>query len=122
MKRVILDQGLPRKSSAMLRSEGWAAVHTAEIGMHESTDAQILEYASQESRTVVTLDRDFPQIMAMVGAHRPFGCSIRQQRLRASDVAALIKSNWVEHESDLETGCVVTASARGIRSTLWPLK
>ncbi len=71
MKRVLLDQGLPAIAVIFLREDGWDAVHVRETGMRDATDAEILAYAARESRVAITLDRDFPQILALLGAVRP---------------------------------------------------
>ena len=113
MKRIVLDQGLPATASVILRKDGWDALHVREIAMHEAADNEILDYAARESRVVITLDRDFPQILALTAATRPSVVLIRQQRLRGPEIAALIVSIWIEHESTLAEGCVLKVSARG---------
>jgi predicted nuclease of predicted toxin-antitoxin system len=89
--------------------------------MREAADAEILDRAARESRTVVTLDRDFPQILALTAMTRPSVVLIRQQRLRAVDVAALIVSIWRDYEKTIEQGCALTVSARGARVRPLPL-
>src|SRR5713226_7427773 len=83
---------------------------------------KILDYAARESRVVITLDRDFPQILALTAATRPSVVLIRQQRLRAAEVAALIASIWREHEDALDQGCTLKVSARGTRARLLPVR
>ena len=122
MKRILLDQGLPAKVTSILRTAGWDAVHVREIAMGEAQDVAILEFAARESRVAVTLDRDFPQILALTAAKRPSVVLIRQQRLRAAAVAALLESLWREYEGVLESGCVVTVGAHGTRVHTLPLK
>ena len=46
------------------------AIHVREIELHKATDIEILDYAVRESRVVITLDRDFPQILALTAATR----------------------------------------------------
>jgi len=79
MRRILLDQGSPVTASSILRAGGWDAGHVREIGMKEAEDADILQYASQEARVDVTLDRDFPQILALTSASHPSVILIRQQ-------------------------------------------
>jgi predicted nuclease of predicted toxin-antitoxin system len=122
VKRVPLDQGLPATAATILRDDGWDAVHVREIAMNEATDSEILEYAAGESRVVITLDRDFPQILALTAAHRPSVVLIRQQRLRGPELAALIVSIWRSHENALEQGCVLKTGTRGIRVRRLPLR
>ncbi len=89
--------------------------------MQQASDIEILDYAESESRVVITLDRDFPQILALTAASRPSVVLVRQQGLRAAEVAALITSVW-QHEAQLDRGCVVTVSARGTRVRLLPME
>jgi predicted nuclease of predicted toxin-antitoxin system len=121
MKRILLDQGLPGTASAILRDLGYDALHVREIGMRDADDSEILDYAARDSRVVVTLDRDFPQLLAMTRASRPSVILIRQQRLRALEVAALIQVIWEQHEAALALGCVVKASSRSSRARPLPL-
>jgi predicted nuclease of predicted toxin-antitoxin system len=117
-----LIRGCPATAAAILRDDGWDAVHTREIGMSEAADGEILDYAARESRVVVTLDRDFPQILALTATARPSIVLIRQQRLRAAELAALMASIWREHENALEQGCVLKVGARGTRVRRLPLR
>jgi predicted nuclease of predicted toxin-antitoxin system len=121
MKRILLDQGLPLRSVHILRENSWDAIHVREIGMRDASDTDILNYAGRESRIVATLDRDFPQILALTSAQHPSVILIRQQRLSAGEVAALIAEIWTKHEEELHQGCVLKVSARGTRVRLLPL-
>jgi len=40
--KVLLDQGKPRSAAALLRNAGHDVIHTAEIGMAEAEDEEIL--------------------------------------------------------------------------------
>jgi predicted nuclease of predicted toxin-antitoxin system len=122
MKHLLLDQGLPFTSASILREEGWDVVHVRELGMNEAADSEILAYGADESRVIITLDRDFPQILALTAAGRPSIVLIRQERLRGAEVAALLRTIWLEHEPRLNQGCVLTVSARGTRTRMLPLK
>ncbi|MEP7353751.1 MAG: DUF5615 family PIN-like protein [Acidobacteriota bacterium] len=122
MRRVLIDQGLPPDTAQILRASSWDAVHVREIGMRDAEDADILIHAASEQRVAVTLDRDFPQILALTAADRPSVVLIRQQKLRAREFAALLFTIWDEYESELNSGCVLTVGAHGIRSRRLPLK
>jgi len=121
VKRIVLDQGLPARAAILLRDDGWDAVHVSEIAMKEAADNQILDYAARESRVVVTLDQDFPQILALTLATRPSVILIRRQRLRAPELASLIATIWLEHESALDLGCVLKVGIRVTRVHQLPL-
>jgi predicted nuclease of predicted toxin-antitoxin system len=122
MRRILLDQGLPVGAVTRLREGGWDVVHVREIGMRDAADVDILAHAATDDRVIITLDRDFPQILALTAAARPSVVLIRQQRLRGAEVAALIVNVWRQHELALDRGCVLTVSARGSRVHPLPLR
>ena len=69
--KLLLDQGTPCSAAALLRDAGHDAVHTAEIGLAEGEDAEILATALQENRIVVTLDADFHAHLVLSQAKAP---------------------------------------------------
>lgn len=122
MKRILLDQGLPAPAAQILRTSGWDAIHLRELSMQQASDPEILAMALQQSRTIITLDRDFPQMLALTAAERPSVVLIRQQRLRTAEVASLLDAIWQAHEPDIERGCVLKVGTRGIRIRHLPLR
>lgn len=118
MRRILLDQGMPVSAGVILRSHGWDAIHVRDFGMQ----AEILARALSDSRVLVTLDRDFSQILALTAASRPSVVLVRQQRLRGKAVADLLRVLWAEHEQVLDGGCVLIASDRGVRTRRLPLR
>lgn len=91
MRRIVLDQGLPAATAEILRSDGWDAVHVRELDMKEAEDGETTLSANPE--WLITLDRDFPQILVLTGAIRPSVVFIRQQRLHAAELASLLVSH-----------------------------
>ena len=71
MKRLLLDQGVPRDAAFILRSLGWDVIHVGEIGLAAAEDRQIIARAVEEGRVCVTLDLDFHALLALSGAERP---------------------------------------------------
>lgn len=63
MRRLLLDQGLPRSSAILLTEAGWYAVHVADMGMSRSDDSEIPWRAQAEARVRVTLDADFHSLL-----------------------------------------------------------
>jgi predicted nuclease of predicted toxin-antitoxin system len=59
VKRLLLDQGLPRSTAALLTQAGWNVIHVSEIGMSRADDRDILQRAGAEARICVTLDAGF---------------------------------------------------------------
>ena len=112
---ILLDQGLPRSAGPALCDEGWDVLHTGDIGLSRSTDRQILEFAQNEQRVIITLDSDFHTILALTNASTPSVIRIRLEGLRGPDLALLIKKIWPRVEPQVKKGAMVTVTESGIR-------
>jgi predicted nuclease of predicted toxin-antitoxin system len=88
----LLNQGLAPRAAALLRSEGWDALHVSEAGLARAADPDILDYARQRGMTCVTLDHDFHAHLALSLCGRPSVIFLRIERLSAERQAELIKS------------------------------
>ena len=66
--KVALITGVTGQDGAylaeLLRDAGHDAVHTREIGMARSSDAEIFDRAAQEARTIVSADTDSGTLLA----------------------------------------------------------
>ena len=118
---ILLDQGLPRSAASLLRDEGWDVLHTGDIGLSRYTDIQILEFARNNQRVIITLDSDFHTILALENASTPSVIRIRLEGLRGHDLALLIKMIWAKIEPQVKKGAMVTVTESGIRIRNIPL-
>lgn len=58
--KFLVDAHLPRRMTGWLRNAGCDAVHTLDLpDKNRTTDDQIIQFADQEQRIVVTKDADF---------------------------------------------------------------
>lgn len=71
MRRILLDHGLSANAAALLRADGWDALHVLDAGLDRAEDIEILEFARRESRVCVTLDHDFHAHLALAQAAGP---------------------------------------------------
>src|SRR5213596_1070814 len=106
--RVLLDQGLPRSSADLLRQSGIDAVHVGEIGMARADDVEIVQRGRDEGRTIITLDADFHELLALSGAKSPSVIRIRIEGLRAAALAQLISAILQHAVRDLLAGAAAT--------------
>jgi predicted nuclease of predicted toxin-antitoxin system len=121
VKRLLLDQGLPRSTAALLRQGGWDVVHVCEIGMSRADDREILRRARADSRVCVTLDADFHSLLATSGERGPSVIRIRKEGLDATALAALLQTIWSRVEDALASGALVTISERSVRARRLPI-
>jgi len=118
--RLLFDMGLPRRACDDLQSLGIDAVHLAALGFARLPDPEVIELAIREGRTIVTLDRDFTQLVAMSGARVPSLIYIRQNVDRPKSVA-LVRAVLAACESQLTVGSVVSVTEDQIRVRLLPI-
>ncbi len=121
MKRLLLDQGLPRSTAGLLTQAGWDAIHVADIGMSRAGDMDILQHALAEARVCITLDADFHSLIAISGASHPSVMRIRKEGLDAVALAALLEGIWPGVENALRRGAMVTVTDRSVRVRRLPI-
>lgn len=115
MIRLLLDQGLPRRTSLHLNDEHWDVLHTCDIGLSKAKDSEILEYARNNKRIIITLDADFHTFLAVRNAVSPSVIRIRIEGLKARDLSRLIEAIWPKVEAPMRQGAMVTVTAKSIR-------
>ena len=122
MNRVLLDQGLAPHTAALLRFEGWDAIHVAEAGLSRADDAEILEFARQEHRTCVTLDHDFHTHLALSRSDGPSVILVRMEGLDSIHQAALIRRVWALCAADIGAGVAISVDQLAVRVRKLPLR
>jgi predicted nuclease of predicted toxin-antitoxin system len=121
VKRLLLDQGLPRSTPALLVQAGRDVIHVADIGMSRADDIDILQRARAEQRVCVTLDADFHAILATGGEPGPSVMRVRKEGLDAAALADLLQAVWPDIEDALTAGAMVTVTDRAIRVRQLPI-
>ena len=121
MKRLLLDQGLPSSTGALLAQAGWDVTHVSEIGMSRADDIDILQRARTDERVCVTLDADFHALLATSGERGPSVLRVRKEGLDAGALAALLQAVWPGIELALADGAMVTVTDRSIRVRRLPI-
>jgi len=61
--KLFLDENLSPQYAVELRTEGHDAVAVLEVGLSGATDEQVLRFAVENGRVLVTLDADFANVM-----------------------------------------------------------
>ncbi|HEY6874383.1 MAG TPA: DUF5615 family PIN-like protein [Geobacteraceae bacterium] len=115
MNKLLLDQGLPRSTAAILRNRGWDIVHVAEVGLSAAKDLEILRYAYEHERVVVTLDADFHTLLMVNKMASPSVVRLRLEGLRGEELAGVLEKLWQDVADDLSHGAMVTVNRKTIR-------
>lgn len=122
MSKLLLDQGLAPQAAAILRRQGFDALHVSEIGMERADDLAILERARTDQRVCVTLDHDFHAHLAIAAQGRPSVILLRAGGLDAQGQADLIHAIDTRCEDALREGAAISADRETVRVRRLPLR
>ena len=120
--KLLLDQGLPRSSAALLREIGIDTIHLGEVDMSAAPDESIIEYALANGYSIVTLDADFHSLIATSAVAGPSVIRLRVQRLKASDAARLVRAVLDRVGHELGSGCFITVTKESVRIRRLPIQ
>jgi predicted nuclease of predicted toxin-antitoxin system len=119
--KLLLDQGLPRSTTAIMCQAGIDTVHVGDIGHSRTSDDVIMQLGRDEGRIVVTLDADFHTLLALSGADSPSVIRIRIEGLKGDRLAALLQTVLSQCANDLAKGAAITVQEGRIRVRLLPI-
>ena len=120
--KILLDQGLPRSTTSVLRASGHDSTHVGDIGLARASDESILDRGRADGSVIVTLDADFHALLAFSGAAKPSVIRIRIEGLSGAQLAASVLRVIDACASDLEAGAVVSVLPDRLRLRRLPLK
>gem|GEM_PF-829265 len=87
------DMGISPRTIALLREQGYDAIHLVEQNLERMPDPNILDKARQEERILLTVDLDFAQLLAMSGERLP----TYVQLWAAQVLAVALPRPWEKH-------------------------
>ena len=61
--KLLLDENLSQQHALELKMEGHDAVAVREVGLSGASDGEVLRFAVENGRVLVTLDADFANVM-----------------------------------------------------------
>lgn len=119
--KLLLDQGLPRSCASLLELAGIDATHVGDLGMSDASDVEILDFAIESQRVVVTLDADFHGLLAERSARSPSVIRIRIEGLKSTEAADVVLRVIAAVGDELRNGAAVTVTPAKVRVRLLPL-
>jgi predicted nuclease of predicted toxin-antitoxin system len=112
---LLLDQGLPRSTTTILRERGYDVVHVAEIGLREADDTEIIDYARKQGQIIITLDGDFHALLKVGAYSAPSVIRLRVEGLRGEAVAELVEQVLARASDEIQRGALVSVDETTIR-------
>jgi predicted nuclease of predicted toxin-antitoxin system len=120
--KLVVDMNLSPAWVPVLQAAGHDAVHWSTIGDGHAPDAQIMDWARQQGRTVFTHDLDFGTSLALTRERGPSVVQVRTQAVTTSAIGTLVVTALRQCASDLERGALVVVEESNQRVRLLTLR
>ena len=119
--RLLDDLNVAPRTVEFLRSRGHDVVRSDALLPGTASDAEIVETALREARTIRTHDLDFSALVALSGRSRPSVISLRLSSSRIERVNQRLQEVLVAIATELESGAIVSVEDGGVRARSLPI-
>ena len=119
--KFLIDMNLSPRWAEFLKAEGWDSVHWSDVGRPDATDHELMEWARDAGRIVLTHDLDFGAMLAATQATSPSVAQIRAQDVRPESLAPLLITVLRKYENELAEGALLVADHARSRVRILPL-
>lgn len=117
-----MDENIPPSLCSHLESIGHPARHVIKIGLKQTADTAIFEFAEESGETIITHDVGFGAIHAFSGKSKPSIILFRHQKINTDIIFNLLEKYLPELEQDLVSGAFVSIDEFSIRVRKLPIK
>ena len=119
--RFLLDMNLSPRIVIDLRQQGWDILRVSQVLPMDSPDSEILEFARQQNRVIITQDLDFSSLLALGGYEKPSLITFRLSVPDPETVTRKLLESLPDIEEKLLEGCAVVIDDRRVRVRLLPI-
>jgi predicted nuclease of predicted toxin-antitoxin system len=105
-----------------LRELGFDCIAWLKIGAPNAPDTEIMQFAHDTGRIVVTHDLDFGRLLAFSKATQPSVIQFRAPDIRPAAIDEQLQLALRVHEKALKDGALITVEVERIRSRILPLQ
>jgi predicted nuclease of predicted toxin-antitoxin system len=94
--------------AAFLVQQGHAAVHWREVGAHSAPDQEIMDWAANDQRAVLTADHDFAAAVATRGLSAPSVVQLRMANTDPRSIGSFVSQCISAAARELTGGAILT--------------
>lgn len=120
--KFVVDMNLSPSWKEVLLEAGHDAVHWSEVGTPSATDREIIGWAVNEDRVVVTSDLDFGTILATSMKSKPSVIQLRPGRHEPDSMGSTLLAAIDATMDELRDGAILTIDPSRHRLRLLNLK
>ena len=115
--RFLVDRCAGRRLAEWLNSQGHDVLESRTLGP-DPGDRELLEIASEQGRTLITIDTDFGQLVYLDRVSH--SGIIRLPDVPSDRRIKLMKAVLLEHSQDLDAGAIITIRGQRVRVSKSP--
>lgn len=119
--RFLIDMNLSSKTVTNLQQQGWDVLRVSQVLPMDAEDSEILEFARQHNRVIITQDLDFSSLLALGGYEKPSLITLRLFIPDPEIVTRKLLDSMPHIEDRLADGCAVTIDDRKVRVRRLPI-
>lgn len=120
--KLLIDENLPPRLAVLLSEAGHDAAHVRDLDAAGASDAQLIDLALADGRTIVSADTDFGALLAATAATAPSVILVREAvDLHPQELAQLLITCIEQLEAQLAAGAMVALTRTGARVRRLPL-
>ena len=118
--KFVVDMNLSPGWRAYLNSSGHDAVHWSTVGRQDAPDVEIMRWATDNDRIVLTNDLDFGAILASSNRQRPSVVQLRADVLGPDHAGPAVAGAVEMARAELEAGALLTVDMTRFRARILP--
>lgn len=120
--RFIADLNISPLTVVALQGRGWDVIRSSEVLSAKASDQEILTYARETGRDLLTQDLDFSALLALSGMARPSLVTLRLSRSEPEIVTAKLLEAEPLLTRTLGEGCAITIEDSAVRVRNLPIR
>ncbi|MGF1676975.1 MAG: DUF5615 family PIN-like protein [Rivularia sp. (in: cyanobacteria)] len=120
--KLLADMNISPTTVSNLQVEGWDIIRVVEFLPATASDLEILEFAREKERVIISQDLDFSMLLAVGGYNQPSLITLRLSFTDPEAVTQKILNFLPQAEEILIQGSAVTIEDNNIRIRKLPIK
>lgn len=119
--RLLADLNIAPRTVDFLRSLGHDVIRVDALLPITASDAEIVDAALRERRTILTQDLDFSALVALSGRSAPSVVSLRLSSSRIERVGERLRHVLPSLEAEIGSGAIVSIEDDSVRTRSLPI-
>lgn len=120
--KLLADMNISPQTVTALQEQGSDIIRVSEVMSGTASDLEILEFARQENRVIVTQDLDFSMLLALGGYNKPSLITLRLSLTDPNIVTQKLIDTIPQVEEILIEGGAVTIEDASVRTRRLPMR